>query len=147
MEKDLAGRIVDRMFQHDAFSQWLGMERVEELAGRAVLRMLVRPEMLNGFGIAHGGISYCLADSALAFAANAHGEQAVSIETSISHTAPVKMGDVLTAVAEEQHASRKLAIYEVRISNQNDQLVALFKGTVYRTGKPWEPELKMNTIL
>lgn len=141
MENDLAKRIVDRMYYHDAFSQWMGMERVEEGPGRAVLRMQVRPEMLNGFGIAHGGISYCLADSALAFAANGHGEQAVSVETSISHTAPVRAGDQLTAIAEEQHRSRKLAIYEVRILNQDEQLVALFKGTVYRTGKDWEPEL------
>ncbi len=136
-EKTLASRVVDAMYNNDPFSQWLGIERVEEAPGRCTLRMTVRPEMLNGFQIAHGGITYSLADSALAFASNSHGQQAVSIETSISHTAPVKSGDVLTAVAIEKSLRNKIGIYEVQVTNQEGTLVALFKGTVYRTGKPW----------
>lgn len=133
-----ASRIVDRMYNNDPFSQWLGIERLEDGAGQSRLRMTVREEMLNGFAIAHGGITYSLADSALAFAANGHGQQAVSIETSIAHTQPVKAGDTLETAVEEQSLSRRLGIYQIKITNQNGDLVALFKGTVYRTGKPWE---------
>lgn len=126
------------MFNNDPFSQWLGIERVEDGAGISRLRMTVRDEMLNGFSIAHGGITYSLADSALAFASNSHGIQSVSIETSIAHTKPVKSGDVIETQVEEISLSRKLGIYQIKIHNQQGELVALFKGTVYRTGKPWE---------
>jgi len=94
--------------------------------------------MLNGFDIAHGGITYSLADSALAFASNGHGRMAVSVETSISHTESLKEGDVITAVAKEKSLSNKIGVYHITITNQNDKTVALFKGTVYRTGKEWE---------
>ncbi|MGB0177436.1 MAG: hydroxyphenylacetyl-CoA thioesterase PaaI, partial [Owenweeksia sp.] len=125
--------IVDQMYTNDAFSIWLGIERLEEGAGYCRLRMKVREEMTNGFGIAHGGITYSLADSALAFASNSYGTQSVSIETSISHMRPVKTGDVITAEARELNKSRRLAIYEVQITNQNNEVVAHFKGTVFRT--------------
>ena len=125
------------MMAGDQFSQWLGIKRVNEGPGHCTLRMTVRQEMLNGFGIAHGGITYSLADSALAFASNAHGQKAVSIETSISHTAQVKEGDILTAVASEDNRSNKIAHYRVRVTNQKDETVALFKGIVYRTGREW----------
>jgi len=137
-EKTLANKVVDKMMDHDAFSQWLGIERLEDAPGRSVLRMTVRREMLNGFQIAHGGIAYSLADSALAFASNAHGRKAVSVETSISHTESVHEGDELTAVAQEENAGNKIAFYHVRVTNQHGRLVALFKGTVYRTEKEWE---------
>jgi acyl-CoA thioesterase len=138
--RTLAQKVVDKMYDNDAFSQWLGIERLEDAAGRSVLRMSVRREMLNGFAILHGGISYSLADSALAFASNGHGQMAVSIETSISHLVACKEGDVLTAVAEERHLGHKTGLYEVTIRNQDDKLIALFKGTVYRRGKDWFPE-------
>ena len=133
-----AEKIVDEMFTNDAFSQWLGIVRIEDGAGISVLKMSVRKEMLNGFDILHGGISYSLADSALAFAANGHGIKSVSVETSISHTAPCKEGDVLTASTEEMSLSHKIGVYHITITNQEHKTVALFKGTVYRTGKPWE---------
>jgi len=136
--KEIPKKVVDRMFNNDPFSQWLGIERLEDGAGISRLRMTVRDEMLNGFSIAHGGITYSLADSALAFASNSHGIQSVSIETSIAHTKPVKSGDVLETAVEEISLSRRLGIYQIKIINQNGELVALFKGTVYRTGKPWE---------
>lgn len=126
------------MYNNDPFSQWLGIERVEDGAGISRLRMTVRDEMLNGFSIAHGGITYSLADSALAFAANAYGIQSVSIETSIAHTKPAQSGDVLETTVEELSLSRRLGVYQIKIHNQRDELVALFKGTVYRTGKSWE---------
>lgn len=136
-DKELARKVVNQMYNNDAFSQWLGIEIVEDAPGRSVLRMTVRKEMLNGFAIAHGGITYSLADSALAFASNSHGRKAVSIETSISHTESVKEGDVLTATAEETDLRNKIAIYHITVTNQDGKKVALFKGTVYRTGKEW----------
>jgi acyl-CoA thioesterase len=138
MQNSLATSVIDKMYFNDPFSLWLGIERVEEVAGHCTLRMTVRKEMLNGFGIAHGGITYSLADSALAFASNSHGRKAVSIETSISHTEPVREGDVLTAVAEEVNLSNKIGHYRIEVKNQHGQVVALFKGIVYRTGKEWE---------
>lgn len=131
-------QVIDQMYNNDPFSQWLGIERVEETVGRVVLRMTIREEMLNGFGIAHGGITYSFADSALAFASNSHGQQAVSIETSISHTRPLRQGDIITAVAEEENLTSKIGIYRVVVTNSEGTTVALFKGTVYRTGKAWE---------
>jgi acyl-CoA thioesterase len=136
--KEIPKKVVDKMFNNDPFSQWLGIERLEDGAGISRLRMTVRDEMLNGFSIAHGGITYSLADSALAFASNSHGIQSVSIETSIAHTKPVKSGDVIETQVEEISLSRRLGIYQIKIINQNGELVALFKGTVYRTGKTWE---------
>lgn len=138
-DESLAKRVVDQMFNNDPFSQWLGISRVEEAPGRSVLQMMVRKEMLNGFGIAHGGITYSLADSALAFAANSHGRRAVSVETSISHTEPLKEGDQITATAKEVSKSNKIAIYQVTVSKEDGTTVALFKGTVYRTSKDWFP--------
>ena len=137
-DKDLSTRVVDAMYTNDPFSKWLGIERLEDGAGRSVLRMTVRKEMLNGFGIAHEGIAYSLADSALAFASNGHGIRSVSLETSISHTKAVKEGDVLTAVASEKNLTFKVGVYEVVVTDQHNDTVALFKGTVYRTGKEWE---------
>ena len=138
--KELATKVVDQMYNNDPFSQWLGTERVEDGAGTSLLRMTVKADMLNGFGIAHGGITYSLADSALAFASNSYGQQCVSIETSISHTKAVKEGDVLTAIAKEANRTSKIAIYEISVFNQNNDTVAIFKGNVYNTGKEWFPE-------
>ena len=100
-EPSKATKVVDQMYNNDPFSKWLGIERVEDGAGVSVLRMAVKQEMLNGFSVAHGGITYSLADSALAFASNGHGIQSLSIDTSISHTKKVVEGDVLTASAKE----------------------------------------------
>ena len=139
-QPELARNVVDKMYTGDAFSQWLGIERVKVAPGSCVLRMTVREEMTNGFGIAHGGITYSLADSALAFASNAHGRMAVSVETSISHTQQLRTGDIITATAEEMSLSNKIAIYHITIRNANGESVALFKGTVYRSSKEWFPE-------
>lgn len=136
-KKDWANKVVDQMYDHDWFSQWLGIERMEVKTGKCVLRMKVRKDMLNGFQIAHGGIAFSLADSALAFASNSHGRKAISIETSISLLEQVKEGDVLTATAEEISLGNKIGIYHITIMNQNNVKAALFKGTVYRTSKDW----------
>ena len=137
---DLAKKVVDKMMSGDPFSQWLGIEVLEIATGFCKLQLKVREEMTNGFKIAHGGIAYSLADSCLAFAANADGLQAVSIETSISHTKKVNSGDILTAISKQVNKSSKTALYYITITNQNKLEVAHFKGTVYRTEKEWFPE-------
>ncbi len=137
-DESLPSKVVNRMYDKDYFSQWLGIERVEEGAGTSRLRMTVRKDMLNGFGIAHGGITYSLADSALAFACNSHGKKAVSVETSISHLVQLKEGDEIFANAKELSRSNKIGLYDVSITNANGELVASFKGTVYRTSKDWD---------
>jgi len=135
--KSKATAITDAMMNKDYFSQWLGIQRLEERDGFCRLKMTIRKEMCNGFEIAHGGISYSFADSALAFASNSHGKHAVSIETSISHIKPLKTGDIIIATAEEKSRSNKLAIYEVRVEKESGELVALFKGTVFRKETEW----------
>ena len=129
---------MDKMFNNDPMSQWLGITRIMDGPGQSILRMKVRNEMLNGFSIAHGGITYSLADSALAFASNSHGIQAVSVETSISHVAPVKEGDVLETEVTEVNLTRSTGLYYVTVKNQEGKAVAHFRGTVYRTGKEWD---------
>ena len=136
----LAKKVVDKMMSGDAFSQWLSIEVLEISEGFCKLQMKVRKEMTNGFTIAHGGISYSLADSCLAFASNSYGIQAVSIETSISHTKKVMSNDVLTATSKEVNKTNKTAMYYITITNQNNEEIAHFKGTVYRTGKEWFPK-------
>ena len=133
----LPEKIINRLVATDGFSQWLGIKLLEVKQGYCVLRMTIRKEMLNGFAIAHGGITYSLADSALAFASNTQGRISVSVETNISHIISLKEGDTITAVAEEMSLSNKFGIYKVTIKNQNNNIVALFKGTVYRTSKRW----------
>ena len=131
-----AERVVDTMFATDYFSQWLGIERIKIEPGICVLQMKIRKEMLNGFSIAHGGIAYSLADSALAFASNSHGRKSLSIETSISHTMSIHEGDTIVASAKEISLTNKLGIYYITIT-KDDNTIALFRGTVYRTSKEW----------
>lgn len=132
-EQELAERVVKKMLAHDTFSAWLGVELVEIRPRYAAVRMSVRPDMLNGFGVCHGGVTFALADSAFAFAANTHGRVTVSIDNSITYPQPVSAGDTLTAIATEDSAMNRIAFYSVRVSKQDDSVVALFRGTVYRT--------------
>ena len=134
---ELAKRVVDKMINGDAFSQWLGIEVLKITEGYCKLKMTVRKEMTNGFNIAHGGISYSLADSALAFAANSDGIQSLSVETAISHTKKVMSGDTLIAETQEISKDDKNAVYNINITNQDNITVAHFQGTVYRTKKKW----------
>ncbi len=141
MEKEnqaLAIAVVDEMFREDKFSQWLGIERVLIEQGHCILKMKVRDEMMNGFGIAHGGIAFSFADSALAFASNAYGRLCVALECSISFPVAVKVNDVLTCEAKELSLTNKTATYLMEIKNQKNENVAFFKGTVYRTSKEWK---------
>ncbi len=132
-----AENIVGQMMDKDAFSKWLGIEILKVEPGTAVLKLEVRAEFLNGFEIAHGGVTYSLADSALAFACNGHGNISLSTQTSISYFAPARLGDSLIATATEINKSNRLAHYQIAIRNQNEELVAQFTGVVYRTQKTW----------
>jgi acyl-CoA thioesterase len=131
------------MLSEDGFSAWLGIEIVEIRPRRCVVRMIVRKEMLNGFGVCHGGIAYSLADSALAFASNTHGRVTMAVQNSMSYPAPALEGDTLTAVADEESSSNRVGFYTVTITNQKDAKVGLFRGMVYRTSKPLIPDLAL----
>lgn len=130
-------KIPHKMLSQDPYSTWLGIEIIECKIGHCKVAMTIRKEMLNSMGKAHGGISYSLADTAFGFAANTHGKYAVSIETSINHIEALNEGDYLVAESIIEKVNNKLGfnIIEVRCENE---LVALFKGVVYRTSKNWE---------
>ena len=128
--------VVQHMMKNDLFSQWLRIEVIDIKAGYSKLKMTVRAEMINGFGIVHGGIAFSLADSAFAFACNNRNNLSVALDTSINFIKPVHVDDVLTAEAKELHNGRSTGLYHISIFNQHDHLVAQFKGTCYRTGKP-----------
>lgn len=130
-------KIPYKMLSLDAFSTWLGIEILECEVGRCKVGMHVRPEMLNSMDKAHGGISYSLADTAFGFTANTHGKYAVSIETSINHIEALKVGDYLTAEAIVDLHKTKVGFNVVEVK-RGDEVVALFKGVVYRTTKDWE---------
>lgn len=135
-DKDLfAQKVVAHMMEHDKFSQWLGIEVVEIREGYSKIRMTVREEMLNGFGIVHGGIAFSLADSAFAFACNNRNNLSVALDTSINFTKAVQVGDTLVAEAKEIHNGKSTGLYHITITNQQQEVVAIFKGTCFRMGK------------
>ena len=135
-EKDqLAKEVVAHMMEHDLFSQWLGIELLEIKEGYSKIKMAVRKEMINGFGIVHGGIAFSLADSAFAFACNNRNVLSVALDTSINFIKPVHVDDLLTAEAQELHNGKSTGLYHITITNQKDHLVAKFKGLCYRTEK------------
>jgi acyl-CoA thioesterase len=136
MNDALANRVVTQMMQDDLFSQWLGIEVLDVRAGYCKLKMTVRTEMRNGFGMIHGGIPFSLADSAFAFACNSRNNLSVALDTAITFTKASKTGDTLTAEAKELHNGRSTGLYLITITNQNGEQIALFKGTCFRTGKP-----------
>ena len=140
-EQELAERVVAGMMAKDAFSQWLGIEVVEVRPRGVTVRMTVRDDMVNGFGVCHGGVTFALADSALAFASNTHGRVTVSIENSITYPRRVLSGDVLVATAEEESSSNRLGFFRVAVSRQSE-VVALFRGTVYKTNQSFFPDLE-----
>jgi acyl-CoA thioesterase len=133
---ELARDVAAHMLAGDAFTRSLGMELLDVAPRRATVRLSVRADMVNGFGICHGGVTFALADSALAFASNTHGSVTVSVENSIGYASAARVGDVLTAKAEPESAGRRIAFYRVSVMNQRGEPVAHFRGTVYDTGRP-----------
>lgn len=126
-----------KMLSQDAFSTWLGIQILACELGRCKVGLTIRKEMLNSMGKAHGGVSYSLADTAFGFAANTHGKYAVSIETSINHIEALEEGDVLVAESVIEKVNNKLGFNVIEVK-RGDELVALFKGVVYRTQKDWK---------
>lgn len=134
-----AKQVVDHMMEHDLFSRWLGIEVLEVTEGYSKIKMLVREEMINGFGIVHGGIAFSLADSAFAFACNNRNVLSVALDTAINFLKPVHVGDLLMAEAKELHNGKSTGLYHITISNQHAHTVAVFKGTCFRTNKKLIP--------
>lgn len=136
MNKDAAAlSVVQHMMQHDLFSQWLGIEVLDIKEGYSKIKMTVRNEMINGFGIVHGGIAFSLADSAFAFACNNRNVLSVALDTAINFIKPVHVGDTLIAEAKELHNGKSTGLYHISIANQHEHIVAVFKGTCFRTDK------------
>jgi len=130
-----AEQVVNHMLENDLFSKWLGIRLLETSVGHSRIAMTVREEMINGFGIVHGGIAFSLADSAFAFACNNRNNLSVALDTSINFIKPVQVGDVLTAEAKEIHNGRSTGLYQITVTHHKAHVVALLKGTCYRTGK------------
>ena len=130
-----ARETAEYMFEKDLFSQWLGIELVEIKDNYCLIKMPVKTEMINGLGTVHGGVTFAFADSALAFSSNNSGEAAVALNCYINFTKAAKNGDVLTAESILLNDTRKTAVYDITIKNQNDEVVAGFRGTVYKIGK------------
>ncbi len=129
--------IITLMMEEDEFSHWMGLSINQIKKGNCKATCTIRKEMLNGFQIAHGGISYSFSDSLLAFASNAYGYKCVSIETSISHLKPVKLGETLTGICTEIHRGKTIGIYNVDIFNDQNQLISKFKGSVHISTEIW----------
>lgn len=124
---------VEGMLARDAFSRWLGAELVALDANACTLRMTVRDDMVNGFGVSHGGIVFSLADSAMAFACNQGDAVTVATDNAVSYPAAVRPGDSLVAEARREQGAGRLEWYAATVRNQHDVVVAIFRGTVYRT--------------
>ena len=128
-------QVVSHMMENDYFSQWMGVEVLEVKEGYSKIKMTIRKEMVNGFGIVHGGLPFSLADSAFAFACNNRNNLSVALDVTITFTKAVNVADILTAEAIEVHNGRSTGVYLITVSNQKNETVALFKGTCFRTGK------------
>lgn len=125
--------VVNKMLKHDLFSQWLGIQIETVKEGYCKTSMKIRPEMINGLGIVHGGIAFSLADSTFAFACNNRNQLSVALDTSINYLEPVHVGDTLTAESEEIRNGSATGLYQIRIWNQQNKIVAVFKGVCFRT--------------
>jgi acyl-CoA thioesterase len=131
----LAVEVVRKMMKDDLFSQWLGIQVIDIREGYSLIRMTIRDEMVNGFGVIHGGIAFSLADSAFAFACNNRNNLSLALDVSITFNKALKPGDVITAEAKELHNGRSTGLYLITVLNEQNEQVALFKGTCFRTGK------------
>jgi acyl-CoA thioesterase len=128
-------QVLDIMLRKDKFTAWLGLQVEEIRVGYCRLHYIVREDMVNGFSNIHGGIIFSAADSAFAFACNSHGRITVALDVSITFTRPAKTGDRLSVEAKELYLGNKTGLYDIRTTNEKGELVALFKGTAYRTSQ------------
>ena len=137
-----AKEVAELMYSRDRASQWLGLKIIDIGKGYAQMSMEVKPHMANGHDLGHGGLTFTLADSAFAFACNSHNINAVAAACSIEFLAPTRVGDILTATAQEQALSGRNGIYDVRVTNQRDELIALFRGKSTQIRGSVIPEVK-----
>jgi acyl-CoA thioesterase len=137
---DLARACAEAMWKEDDASKGLGMTIVEIGPGHATLSMAVRPEMVNGQRIAHGGFIFLLADSAFAFACNSRNQRAVAAQCDITFIRPGKLGDVLVATAREISSSGRSGIYDVRVTS-GDVVIAEFRGHSRTISGAWLPQV------
>ena len=127
-DQQIAERAAQALFDGDHASQMLGMAIDSCGPGRAAVSMRIRPDMVNGHRICHGGLIFALADSAFAFACNSHGFNTVAAGAAIEFLAPGREGDVLQAIAQERWRAGRAGIYEIEVRNQRDEVIALFRG-------------------
>lgn len=123
------------LLNQDAFSQWLGIEILEIKEKYCLIKMPIKPEMINGLKTVHGGIIFAFADSALAFSSNNDGNAAVALNCTINFVTAVRIGDILFAESKLIAETRKTGIYDIIIKNQQQDLVASFRGTVFKINK------------
>lgn len=126
---------VKKMLEHDRFSAWLGLSVEDVGPGTSRVSLVIREDMLNGFGVVHGGVLFALADSAFAFACNSRDNLSLALDAVMSFIKKASLGDVITAQVEEVHNGKTTGVYEVRLTNQKNELVAQFRGTAHRTGR------------
>ncbi len=134
-QNELAESVFQKMMSKDYCSQWMGIEPILIEEGHCKIKMTVKKEMLNGYGILHGGIAFAFADSAFAFASNSFGRLAVSINGSMSYAKSAKEGEVLIAEAKPLNVTHKTADFDVNVMNEEGKIYYYFRGTVYRSSK------------
>ncbi len=128
-------QVAEYMFDQDFFSQWMNIRLIEVKEHYCLLEMPIKKEMINGLKTVHGGITVAFADSALAFSSNNSGDAAVALNCIINFTKAGKEGDIFRAESILVNETRKTAVYDIKITNQSDELIAKFVGTVYKIGK------------
>ena len=133
--KNDTSKIIQTLLENDSFSQWMNIKILDAKPGFCKIECKITKEMTNGFGVTHGGILFSLADSALAFSAATLGRVALALDNSISFTHKSFSGDVLTATSNAINTTHKTGVFDVKIQNQDGKMVAVMKGTVYRTGE------------
>lgn len=124
------------LYAQDRSADAFGIELIDAGPDGATVRMTVRPDMCNGFEIIHGGMTFLLADSAMAFASNSENDMALATSANLDWFAPARPGDVLTAVATRAGGGRKSVVWDVRVTNQDDEHIAQFRGRTRRIGQP-----------
>lgn len=136
----IARQVVDKMLEQDTYGKWLNPIIEKIAAGYCLMKMPVRPEFLNGVGTVHGGIVFGIADTAFAYASNSHNRIAVALDVTISYPNAGQVDDVFTIEAKEIYLGGRTAIYQVTVINQQQLLIGLFQGTVFRTNKKYFEE-------
>lgn len=133
---DIAKKSAEKMYENDACSQALGIQVEVPAPGRAEASFVVRPDMLNGHGVCHGGLLFTLADTAFAFACNSYNKVTLAGAASVDFLRPAKLGDTIVASASEVHRGGRVGLYDVSVKNQDGLEVAVFRGRSHTTSTP-----------